>query len=133
MASPLQGDYTGNMRKTSDLIWQDAQHQVLFEILDDIRRPDADQNVLLRLMDYTETHFLLEEQYMAELDYPEMEEHVAAHNVFREEIRQAIDAQEEMDDVFREIIGTFLTEWLKRHVFGIDKKLEEHVLASGRQ
>ena len=121
------------MRKTSDLIWQDAQHQVLFEILDDIRRPDADQNVLLRLMDYTETHFLLEEQYMAELDYPEMEEHVAAHNVFREEIRQAIDAQEEMDDVFREIIGTFLTEWLKRHVFGIDKKLEEHVLASGRQ
>ena len=29
------------MRKTSDIIWQDAQHQVLFDILDMIREPGA--------------------------------------------------------------------------------------------
>ena len=32
--------------------------------------------------------------------------------------------------IFMEIIATFLTEWLTRHVFGIDKKLEDYILHS---
>jgi hemerythrin len=133
MASLSGGDYTQGMRKTSDLIWQDAQHQVLFEILDAIRQPDAGEDVIRQLMDYTETHFMLEERYMAELGYPGMAEHVAAHNRFRREIRQVIDSEDEIDAIFRDIMGTFLTEWLKRHVFGIDKELEAFVLGSGRR
>jgi hemerythrin len=34
---------------------------------------------------------------------------------------------EAWDDQFREIIATFLTEWLTRHVFGIDKELETFI------
>jgi hemerythrin len=30
--------------------------------------------------------------------------------------------------MFREIISTFLTEWLTRHVFGIDKELEDFIM-----
>jgi len=117
------------MRKTSDVIWQDAQHQVLFEILDLIKQPGAGSHVLYKLRDYTETHFALEEHYMAQLDFPGRDVHIQAHDRFREEIELVVDG-EEPDDIFREIIATFLTEWLTRHVFGIDKELEVFILQS---
>jgi len=116
------------MRKTSELIWQDAQHQVLFEILDDISKPESGADVLQQLWQYTETHFTLEEQYMELMNYPDREAHVRAHDQFRTEIRSLLD--QDPDALYRELISTFLTEWLTRHVFGIDKKLEKFILKS---
>jgi hemerythrin len=118
------------MRKTSALIWQDAQHQVLFEILDLIKLPNADREVLCRLKDYADSHFAMEEQYMRELDFPGRVEHMQAHARFRREIAELVDGGEELDDLFREIVATFLTQWLTLHVFGIDKVLEEFILQS---
>lgn len=118
------------MRKTSALIWQDAQHQVLFEILDLIKQPNADREVLCRLQDYADNHFAMEEQYMRELDFPGRIEHMQAHARFRKEIAKLLEGGEELDDLFREIIATFLTQWLTLHVFGIDKVLEEFILQS---
>jgi hemerythrin len=118
------------MRKTSDLIWQDAQHQVLFETLDLIKRPGADSKVLLKLKDYTENHFSLEERYMVELEYPGRKAHIEAHNLFRIEIVQLVECSQP-DALVRELMATYLTEWLKRHVFGIDKDLEDFILQSG--
>ena len=116
------------MLKTSDIIWQDAQHQVLFEILDIIKQPDSDEQVLYKLRDYTENHFSLEEQYMEVLAYPDREAHIQAHNRFREEIDKLLSQGELQDALFRDLVSTFLTEWLTRHVFGIDKKLEDYIL-----
>jgi hemerythrin len=118
------------MRKTSDILWQDAQHQVLFDILDEIRQPEADGRIIQRLRDYTESHFTLEEQYMEKLGYPDREAHCRAHDRFRREIDEVLDSGD-CDALFRDIIGTFLTEWLTRHVFGVDKKLEDFLLQSG--
>lgn len=118
------------MRKTSDIIWQDAQHQVLFEILDLLKEPNANREVICKLEDYTEYHFALEEQYMAELEYPGREDHVKAHDRFRQEIAQLLQEGQEPDAMFRELIATFLTEWLTRHVFGIDKLLEDYIMQS---
>ncbi len=118
------------MRKTSDIIWQDAQHRVLFEILDLIRESTADREVLCRLEDYTNNHFALEEHYMKELNYPGRIEHMQAHARFREEISELLAGEQVIDEVFGDIISTFLTEWLTRHVFGIDKDLENFILQS---
>lgn len=118
------------MRKTSDIIWQDAQHQVLFEILDLIKDAGSDSQVLFKLKDYTENHFALEELYMTELEFPGRDAHIESHNRFREEIDELLGQGEQLDDQFREIIGTYLTEWLTRHVFGIDKELEDFILQS---
>jgi hemerythrin len=118
------------MRKTSELIWQDAQHQVLFEILDQIKQPGSDREVLRRLKDYTEYHFALEEQYMLQLDFPGRAAHIQAHDRFREEILQLLKDIGEPNALDRDIISTFLTEWLTRHVFGIDKTLEGFILKS---
>ena len=118
------------MRKTSELIWQDAQHQVLFDILDDLGKPDAGKEVLERLHQYTETHFSLEERYMEVLDYPGLVAHRQAHDSFRDEINMLMNEEQPPDAQFRQIISTYLTEWLKRHVFGIDKQLEAFILDS---
>ena len=117
------------MQKTSDIIWQDAQHQVLFEILDTIKKPGADPRVLEKLREYTENHFVLEEKYMEELDYPGRAEHVESHDRFREEIDQLLGSGTP-DPAFMDVVATFLTEWLKRHVFGVDKELENYILRS---
>ncbi|MBE9537926.1 MAG: hemerythrin family protein [Proteobacteria bacterium] len=116
------------MRKTSDVLWQDAQHQVLFEILDSISEPGADGGVLARLRDYTETHFALEELYMEQLSYPDRESHVRTHDKFRQEIDKLLHEGQEHDPLFMGIISTFLTEWLTCHVFGVDKDLEKFLL-----
>ncbi|PLW70755.1 hemerythrin family protein [Pseudohalioglobus lutimaris] len=117
------------MRKTSDLIWQDAQHQVLFEILDLIGQPDSGSAVVLQLQQYAETHFTLEEQYMEMLSYPGIDAHRRAHDEFREEIA-TLPCADDFDVAFRQVVSTYLTEWLKRHVFGIDKELESFILES---
>lgn len=118
------------MRKTSQIIWQDAQHQVLFQTLDMLQHPGAANQVLMKLRDYTENHFSLEEHYMQVLDYPDRTAHTQAHNKFRMEIRQLLEQGDEPDEMFREIIALYLTEWLTRHVFGTDKALEAFLLNS---
>ena len=118
------------MRKTSDIIWQDAQHQVLFEILDLIRQPGSGEAVVQRLRQYTEQHFALEERYMEMLDYPGLEVHRRAHDKFREEIDSLLQPGVNFDAQLGELVSTYLSEWLKRHVFGVDKELEAFILAS---
>ena len=118
------------MQKTSDIIWQDAQHQVLFELLDMVAEEDSAVSVLHKLRHYAENHFSIEEQYMALLAYPGREEHMRAHDKFREQLAKMLVDAEEHDNVARQVISTFLREWLKRHIFGIDKKLEAFILAA---
>jgi hypothetical protein len=38
------------MQKTSNIIWQDTQHQVLFELIDKIKEVPFDRNILIRGM-----------------------------------------------------------------------------------
>jgi len=117
-------------KKTSNIVWQDTQHQELFDILELVKAPESGAEILTKLRDYTHSHFMLEERYMVMLEYPEREEHIQAHTRFREEIDQLLSNDQSHDPQFREIIATFLTEWLTRHVLGIDKKLEEFIARS---
>ncbi|QIB65354.1 hemerythrin family protein [Kineobactrum salinum] len=117
------------IKRTSDILWQDAQHQVLFEILDLLAETDSGDEVLRRLHDYTEIHFRLEEHYMCVLEYPDREAHTQSHDRFREEIASLLEGGAD-DPKFRAAVATFLREWLQRHVFGVDKKLEAFILST---
>lgn len=116
------------MRKTSELIWQDTQHQILFSLIDELKSTSANIDVFSRLRNFAENHFSLEEAYMRQLDYPNIEGHIAAHNKFREELNSMPQDTLELDSQTREAISIFLCEWLSRHVFGIDKELEHFIL-----
>jgi hemerythrin len=118
------------MIKTSDLIWQDAQHQMLFSLIDEIKVEPFDRSVIKRLKLYAEHHFSLEEIYMDSLDYPGIAAHIKAHDRFREELSAMVETEHIMNKVLQDSLSLFLSEWLKLHVLGIDKKLEAFILAS---
>lgn len=118
------------MQKTSDVIWQDTQHQVLFELIDRIKEVPFDPDILIRLKLYAEHHFVLEETYMRQLDYPGTDAHVRAHDRFREELEAMLDTDPSMHESLQISLSDFLYKWLKLHVLGIDKQLEDFVLKS---
>jgi hemerythrin-like metal-binding protein len=118
------------MEKTSELIWQDTQHQELFRLIDELKDPHAGAEIFTHLSNYADHHFCLEEVYMRQLNYPHTEAHVRAHNQFRDELDDMVKNMETFDDRVRESISIFLREWLLRHVFGIDKDFEDFVLKS---
>ncbi len=120
-------------RKTSDLIWQDTQHQTLFRLIEQIKEVPFDPDVFQQLRLYTEHHFVVEEAYMKELDYPGLEEHITAHNRFREEMSAMIDTDPSISPALQNSLSDFLYKWLKLHVLGIDKELEAFIQASDQK
>ncbi len=118
------------MQKTSEVIWQDAQHQQLFRLIDQIKESRVDNSVFKKLNDYAEYHFMLEEQYMLQLDYPDRDAHKEAHNKFRRELATMLEEHQSYDEDLRKSLSLFLREWLKRHVLGTDKKLERFIMES---
>ena len=118
------------MQKTSDIIWQDTQHQVLFELIDRIKEVPFDPDIFVRLKLYAEHHFILEETYMAELNYPHAQAHILAHDRFREELAAMMETDPTMHTSLQISLSDFLYKWLKLHVLGIDKKLEDFVMKS---
>lgn len=119
-----------SVRKTSELIWQDTQHQTLFHLIDQLKTVGSGIDVFTKLNDYAESHFSLEESYMLKLNYPRAKEHIKAHNKFRAELAMMALDQHEFDEQMRESLALFLREWLTRHIFGIDKDFEAFVLNS---
>ena len=122
--------YVKHVKKTSDLIWQDTQHQVLFRLIDQIKEVPFDRGILTQLKLYAEHHFVLEETYMEKLDYPYAIAHIKAHDRFREELLAMMDTDSDMPQVLQDSLSQFLYKWLKLHVLGIDKKLEDFVIKS---
>ena len=118
------------MQKTSDIIWQDTQHQVLFDLIERIKQSPFDYGILTQLKLYAEHHFVLEETYMLELNYPGIRAHILAHNRFREELEAMMQIDAAMPQLLQDSLSDFLYKWLKLHVLGIDKKLEDYVMQS---
>ena len=118
------------MEKTSDIIWQDSQHQILFDLIDRIKEVPFDPEIIVRLRLYAENHFVLEEIYMEKLEYPEAEQHRKAHNRFREELNALAEIEPDSSNDLQIALSDFLYKWLKMHVMGIDKKLEDFVMRS---
>jgi len=118
------------MQKTSELIWQDTQHQMLFELIDRIKELPFDREILTKIKLYAEHHFILEETYMKLLDYPLADAHIEAHDRFREELAAMMETDHSMSQIFQDSLSDFLNQWLKLHVLGIDKELEEFIMKS---
>ena len=115
---------------SSQLIWQNKQHEVLFELIDRIKQNDPGTDIFRTLMDYAENHFAVEEAYMRQLDYPAAAAHFEAHARFRTELQCLIEDTAEYDDIANQSLAAFLTEWLRRHIFGLDKELEQFIIDS---
>jgi len=115
----------------------DLQHRQLLAIVDELESTEHDtlgtQDAVLRVLDhimeFALTHFMLEEELMARVDYPlpEREEMIAQHQEFVAygRLRVLEFRKGEIECVLP--LQSFLAEWLTVHEFGLDKKLAEFI------
>jgi hemerythrin len=107
----------------------DKQHQQLIKLindLDDAMRQGKGKLILGKivagLIDYTSFHFSTEEKHFSQLGYPGAEDHVKEHKAF---VDKVTDFKKKLDagsiGLSTDVIN-FLSDWLKKHIQGSDKK-----------
>jgi hemerythrin-like metal-binding protein len=108
----------------------DEQHKKLISIMKSLhdalqsdKAGEAEKEILVELIKYTDYHFSLEKDLMKKHDYPQMDEHLALHREFTDKLKEFCTKHQAGDsDVSRDVLA-FLVRWLINHIMNIDKKL----------
>lgn len=118
----------------------DSQHRVWIQRYNDFiaainahKGPDVARNTLAFLIDYTRSHFALEEKAMAATAYPEAADHKAKHQELLLTVANLEDDLEEEGPTpaLADHIQKFLGNWLVNHIKTVDVRLGAHLKAKG--
>jgi len=109
----------------------DEDHQAFFRLpalLKEIDSGDSDSSEMLTetvlniLEEYVEGHFLREQRALAAVDYPNLAEHIAAHDNFAAKVGDAIRAYRGGDKSGLAALGDMVVSWIVNHIMTMDKK-----------
>lgn len=107
----------------------DRQHQKIISVINNLiakprvfRTPGTIADVLVELNGYVSEHFLLEEQLLAEHDYPNLIEHSKKHTEYGERIADFCLKTVEKDKNVPEELLSYLGEWWIGHILHEDMK-----------
>lgn len=95
---------------------------VMFEVVRDKSGKEMVQQAYQDILSYTEYHFANEEQAMEAANYPDFEEHLAAHAKLKNEVQKF---QASIENNFLEGSAEFyhfLRNWLIDHILNCDQK-----------
>lgn len=116
----------------------DEDHQQLFSVVNELhdgmkagRGNVVLQDVLLKLLRYTERHFTAEEAVMKELGYPELAAHVDEHHKFIEKVTKVVDQYKANAVGLSVDVLDFLVKWLSQHIMAVDKRYGDFLNAKG--
>ncbi|MBK8794380.1 MAG: hemerythrin family protein [Holophaga sp.] len=112
----------------------DAYHHIFFQMVQEfsltLKDEDAPpmQERIAFLVDYTFMHFDSEERMMERANYPEFEEHCAAHVRFKEQVK-AIQQEylAHPDAVKAEEVLSLVQDWFAHHILGEDMRYKPWV------
>jgi hemerythrin len=103
----------------------------LYEALSTKQHRDQVGEVLHELVNYTLTHFAVEEALMRLMQYPDYEEHKQSHDRIAHKVQQFhADFQQGKANVDMELL-MFLKEWLTTHIMDVDKRYAPHLKKHG--
>jgi hemerythrin len=114
----------------------DSQHKLLFEKANNLfeagkkrKSKEVIAEMLDFLDDYTKQHFRDEEAYMANISYPELEQHKTAHNSFISELEKLKQEYHQSGGSIILIINAnqLVINWLTKHISTMDKKIGLYV------
>ena len=107
----------------------DRQHKKLIDMineLNDAMKVGKGKEVLGKivsgLVSYTVTHFKTEERYFDQLGYPETDSHKKEHVAFVEKVTDLKNKFETRNLLLTIEVMDFLSDWLRGHIMGTDKK-----------
>jgi len=116
----------------------DTQHKKLISMLNDLQQAmqkgegkNVMAGIIEQLINYSVTHFEHEEKYMVSTKYPDYAAHKAIHNDFASKV---LEFQKKFKDgslTLSVSVMNFLTDWLRDHIKGIDRKYTAHFNSNG--
>lgn len=104
----------------------DVQHQQLVSYLNDLHQAILDNNreaialVIEELVDYTQIHFIFEEQLMRSMDYEFFSAHQRVHELFTARVIRYKRRFEHGEDITSELYN-LLKRWLINHILHDDQ------------
>lgn len=108
----------------------DREHAVLIEYINSLQKAVDDASsrhlvgqVLEGLVEYTKTHFFVEEEMMRTYGYPDYANHKKAHDAFKKEIQKQVEQYRQGEGHVTEAVMLFLKDWLVNHIMKIDVQL----------
>jgi hemerythrin len=116
----------------------DSQHQRLVKLIGDLNEAmrvgkgkEITGKIINDLTNYTLTHFATEEKYFAQFGYPDTNAHKDEHLKFVQKVSAFKKDFEESRVGITIPIMNFLSDWLKNHIMGSDKKYGPFLIENG--
>lgn len=103
----------------------DDQHKHLFKLAKDLEEDLSSahiKQIIMELYKYTRFHFDTEEKLMADINYPEMSEHVKLHEDLIETLNK-VSRQDFDERLSVTTLRMFVYNWLVEHIMNVDQKL----------
>ncbi len=109
----------------------DAQHRRLFDYFNELegamrkgRGREVIGEVLSKLASYTREHFGEEEEQelMRRAAFPELERHRRVHEAFVARVQELVRRQAEGDTSVSVEAAHALSDWLSKHILGMDRE-----------
>lgn len=107
----------------------DAQHRRLFSLADELhaamnsgKGKAVIEQVLLNLINYTKTHFAAEERLMQRCGFPEYQPHKVQHDEMTKKVLQLQRDYHDGNTMLSIEVMRFLSNWLRQHIGGSDRK-----------
>ena len=120
----------------------DSQHEEYLDLLDELfvigREPQSDKKkveaALNKAIDYGLKHFIVEEQLMESVNYPEIDAHRKKHSEFRVRVEKLQrDGQYLSPDAFLHEINLVMVKWLCEQMKTYDRELAEYLMKRKNQ
>ncbi|WP_320171946.1 bacteriohemerythrin [Maridesulfovibrio sp.] len=116
----------------------DDQHKALISavnsVLESVRQGKSDAAVdrlLGQLREYSVHHFNSEEQFMTEIDYPDLNRHRQIHKQFKDRVKFYQAARFRKEHVSWGEMQEFISNWLIEHILREDYKIAQFVKSRG--
>ncbi len=116
----------------------DGQHQKLVNMINELdnamrqgKGKDALGKIVNGLIGYAATHFKTEEKYFDQFGYPEADSHKKEHSDFTKKVSDFKDGFEKSSVGLSIQVMNFLSDWLQKHITGVDKKYGPFFNAKG--
>ena len=100
----------------------DNQHRELFELVNSIPEVVDDTDIvelIMKLYKYTRDHFAAEEDFMREIEYPNLDNHIELHNSLLEQLNDVSTQDFDTDEAIYSV-KEFAFNWLSDHILKED-------------
>jgi len=116
----------------------DNQHKRLVNMINELhdamkqgKGNEHVEDIIIRLVDYSKYHFNTEEKYFHQFSYPDKESHIQTHVDFIDKVSIFAEKFKNNEVMLTIDVLTFLSDWLRNHIMGIDMDYSDFFIENG--